>query len=134
VIRRGPIARTRAIRSIFDARDPERLIYLCAIRSNRQCNEPDGTQTAWKGTRRGLIAPSLVLGNTGPDRFTTDVYGGPGTSVSQFVASDHRLDFSAECCGRGVVFKVRDGVYVLQASGDPTFSDSQDDGSVHWPN
>jgi len=120
--------------TIFDPRDPERLVYLCAIRASRQCNEPDGTQTAWKGTRRGLVAPTLMLGSAGPDHFTTDVYGGFGSSVPQFVASDRQLDFSAECCGPGVVFKERDGVYVLQASGGPTFSDSQDDGSVHWPN
>jgi hypothetical protein len=120
--------------TVFDPSDPERLVYLCAIRPSRQCNEPDGTQTAWKGTRRGLVAPTLVLSNAGPDHFTTDVFGGLGQTVSQFVTSSRHLDFSTECCGPGVVFKERDGVYVLQAAGGPTFSDSQDDGTVHWPN
>jgi hypothetical protein len=76
----------------------------------------------------------LVLGNDGPARFTTDAYGGPGDSVPQFVATDRRLDFSAEAHGPDVVFKERDGLYVRQAGGGPTFSDGLDDGTVRWPN
>jgi hypothetical protein len=120
--------------TVFDPSDPERLVYLCAVRSSRQCDEPSGTQTAWKGTRRGLVAPMLQLANAGPERFTTDAFGNAGTLVPQFVSSALTIDRSTECCGPGVVFKERDGVYVRQAGGGPTFSTRADDGTVHWPN
>ena len=120
--------------TVFDPADPERLVYLCAARPSHQCDDPRGTQTAWKGTRRGLVAPMLMLNNAGPEHFTIDAYGNPGELVQQFVSSAIRLDYSSECCGPTVVFKERDGVYVRQADGGPTFSTPSDDASVRWPN
>jgi hypothetical protein len=121
--------------TVVDPADPERLVYLCWVRVSRTCDDPSGAQTAWKGTRRGLVAPMLVLDNpNGPEQFTTDAYGNPGDLVPQFVSSKLRLDFSAECCGPTVVFKERDGVYVRQAGGGPTFSAPTDDTTVRWPN
>ena len=120
--------------TVFDPADPERLVYLCAVRTSRQCDDPSGTQTAWKGTRRGLVAPMLVLANAGPERFTTDAYGNPGDLIPQLVSSAVRIDHAAECCGPTVVFKERDGVYVRQAGSGPTFSTPSDDATVHWPN
>jgi hypothetical protein len=121
--------------TVFDPADPERLVYLCAIRASRQCDDPSGTQTAWKGTRRGLVAPLLTIANRdGPERFSTDPYGAPGDQVPQFISSAVQLDASPECCGPGVVFKERDGLYVRQSDGGPAFSTGADDGSVRWPN
>ncbi|MFN8635246.1 MAG: hypothetical protein U0893_15455 [Chloroflexota bacterium] len=121
--------------TVFDPADPERLVYLCAVRPSRQCDDPAGTQTAWKGTRRGLVAPLLAIANgSGPERFSTDPYGAPGDGVLQFVSLAAQLDASAECCGPGVVFKERDGRYVRQSDDGPAFSTGADDGSVHWPN
>jgi hypothetical protein len=120
--------------TVFDPADPERLVYLCAVRPSRQCDDPSGTETAWKGTRRGLVAPMLVLNNVGPERFTTDAYGGAGELVQQFVSSSARVDYASECCGPTVVFKERDGVYVRQAGSGPTFSMPGDDATIRWPN
>jgi len=116
--------------SVYDPGDPERLVYLCAARPSRQCDDPSGTQTAWKGTRRGLVAPMLTLSNAGPERFTTDAFGTTGDLVPQFVSSTLRADYSGECCGPGVVFKERDGVYVRQSGDGPTFSAGADDATV----
>lgn len=120
--------------SVFDPSDPERLVYLCAARPSRQCDDPSGTQTAWKGTRRGLVAPMLTLNNAGPERFTTDAFGNAGDLVPQYVSSAIRVDHSSECGGPGIIFKERDGVYVRQSGGGPTFSAGADDGTVRWPN
>src|SRR5262249_54993765 len=69
--------------AVCPAGAPEGVFYLGAPRPRPQCDAPSGEQPAWKGPRRGLVAPLLTLANAGPERFTTDVHGGPGDLVAQ---------------------------------------------------